>query len=285
MAGAERQAAQQRRKRGRPRAMRPAGSGQPVQALDRGLQVLEALAREGSATLSDLALRVGMPPSTAHRLLMTLQGHGFVAFDEALQEWSVGIGAFRVGSTYLLRTNLVDGSRRSLRALMEETGETANLAIIEGEQLVYVSQVETQNPIRAFFRPGTRSQMHVSGIGKAVLAHMSRRDVERILRKTGLPGFTPRSLTSPEALFADLALTAARGWALDNEEHHAGMRCVAAPVFNAFGEPFAGLSVSGPAVRFSDAAIQRAAAAVKRAAESVTALIGGRAPARPGTFV
>ncbi len=269
---------QMRRRRGRPRSS-PGGAGEArVQALDRGLRLLELLARDGSATLTDLALGAGMPASTAHRLLVTLQAHGLAEFDDTAQEWSVGIGAFRVGSAYLLRTNLVEGSRRSLRELMLETGETANLAIVEDACIVYVSQVETQNPIRAFFRPGTRSEMHASGIGKAILAHMARRDAERILRKAGLARFTPRTLTTAERLFADLSRTARRGWALDDEEHYCGMRCVAAPVFNAFGEAFAGISVSGPAVRFSDRDVERIGRAVRRTADMITGLVGGRIP-------
>ncbi len=267
-----------KRKRGRPRLSRPT-EPQTVQALERGLLVLEALARLGGATLSALSEQVGLPASTTHRLLATLHGHGMVGFDDSVQEWSVGVGAFRIGSAYLVRTNLVDGSRRTLRDLMAKTGETANLAILENAHIVYVSQVETQNPIRAFFRPGTRSQMHVSGIGKALMAAMARPDVEKILRATGLPGFTEKSLTTPEALFADLERSAARGWALDDEEHYAGMRCVAAPIYNAFGEAFAGLSVSGPLARFGDGDLAPIGEAVVEAAQTVTRLVGGRVPA------
>ena len=266
-----------KRKRGRPRLSRPR-EPQKVQALERGLVVLDALARLGGATLSALAEQVDLPASTTHRLLATLHGHGLVGFDDSVQEWSIGVGAFRIGSAYLVRTNLVDGSRRTLRELMAKTGETANLAILEDDHIVYVSQVETNNPIRAFFRPGTRSQMHVSGIGKALMAAMGRRDVEKIIRKTGLPGFTANSLVTEEALFADLARTAARGWALDDEEHFAGMRCVAAPIHNAFGEAFAGLSVSGPLVRFGDTDLAPIGEAVLEAAQTVTRLVGGRIP-------
>lgn len=264
-----------KRSRGRPRSVTPDAQASTVQALDRGLMLLGALAREGKTTLTELALGIGMPPSSAHRLLITLQKHGYADFDEATQEWMVGVEAFRVGSAFAQRTSLVEAAREVMRRLMEETGETANLAIAADGDVVFMSQVETQHPIRAFFSPGTRGPMHSSGIGKMLLAEMPRRDVERILQKRGLPEFTSKTITSPEALFKDLELTSERGWSFDDEERHLGMRCIAAPVYNGFGEAVAGISVSGPVVRLDDAAIAEVAPKVKRAAAEVTRLIGG----------
>jgi IclR family acetate operon transcriptional repressor len=145
-----------------------------------------------------------------------------------------------------------------------------NMPLIE-----LLRKVETPNPIRAFYRPGTRGHMHASGIGKAVLAELSREDVERILQKRGLPEFTPNTLTSTIALFADLESTRNRGWSFDDEERHSGMRCVAAAIFNENEEAIAGISVSGPSVRFSDDTIAELGPRVRRAADEVTRLIGG----------
>lgn len=269
-----------RRSRGRPRTQSPDAEGATVQALDRGLMLLSALAKQGEVTLSELALGVGMPPSSAHRLLVTLQKHGIAAFDEATQNWSVGVEAFRIGSAFTHRTNLVEAGREVMRHLMEETGETANLGIAADGFVVFLSQVDSQNPIRAFFRPGTRGHMHASGIGKALLAELSQAEVEQLLQKTGLPSFTAKTLTSPKALFADLETTRRRGWSFDDEERHAGMRCVAAPIFNAYGEAIAGVSVSGPSVRFPDDAVAETGPKVRRAAQAITQRIGGETPER-----
>ena len=267
-----------RRPRGRPRTQPVDQQPATVQALDRGLILLRTLAKERSLQLTDLALRAGMPPSTAHRGLVTLQKHGLVDFEEATQEWSIGVEAFRIGNSYLVRTNLVEVSRKVMRRLMEETGETANLAVADNGEVVFVSQVETQNPIRAFFSAGMRGQVHASGIGKALLAYRSRREIEQILQKKGLPEFTPNTLSSPDALYRDLEAIRERGWSFDNEERYSGMRCVAAPIFNAFGEVIAGVSVSGPTARFPDSAIAEIGPKVKRAADEVTDAIGGRKP-------
>jgi len=267
-----------KRSRGRPRSLPSDSGGNTVQALDRGLILLRDLAKQGRVTLTDIALRVGMPPSTAHRILATLQKHGFVDFDQANQEWSVGIEAFRVGSSYLARTNLVEAAQKVMRPLMEETGETANLAIPDGGDVVFISQVETHNPIRAFFRPGTRSYMHASGTGKALLADLSARDLEEILQSKGLPEFTDKTLTSPAALYADLEEIRKRGWSFDDEERYSGMRCVAAAIYNSLGKAIAGVSVSGPTDRFGDNTVSELGPKVRRAAAEVTMMIGGKAP-------
>lgn len=267
-----------KRRRGRPKSLFNDSQVGTIQALDRGLSLLRTLGKEGGTTLTDLALRVGMPPSSAHRVLATLQKHGFVAFDEPTQQWSIGLEAYRVGSAYLDRNSLVESARKMMRSLMEETGETANLAIADDGDVVFVNQIETHNPIRAYFHPGTRGHMHASGIGKALLADLSRRELEMILQKKGLPEFTSNTLSSPEALFSDLEETTRRGWSLDDEERYSGMRCVAATIYNEFGEAIAGISVSGPTVRFPDKVISEYGPKVKRAADEVTRMIGGTLP-------
>lgn len=262
-------------KRGRPRGSAASGGPSPVQALDRGLTILQALAKQQGATLSDLARQVSMPPSTAHRFLATLQSHGFVDFDAHAQEWSIGIGAFRVGNTYLRRTNLVEAAQAPMRRLMEATGETANLGISDQGFIVFISQIETQNPIRAMFSAGARSQMHASGIGKAMLAHMPRAAVEKMFFANGLPEFTPQTLTDPSALFSDLETIAGRGWAFDNEERYIGMRCIASAVFDGQGMPVAGVSISGPVARITDELIAKAGPLVQATAAEITTVTGG----------
>ena len=266
-----------KRSRGRPRkpvSETDADTG-TVRALDRGLQLLRLLSRERRITLSNVAMQAGMPPSTAHRLLTTLQNHRFADFDEDAQEWMIGVEAFRAGSGFLNRIDLVEASRDILQRLMSETGETANIAIIDDGDMVFVSQVETHNPIRAFFHMGARSPMHACGAGKALLAQLAQDDIEKLLQRKGLPEFTPKTLTKPNLLFTELETTRTRGWAYDDEERYAGMRCIAAPVFNAHGDAVAGISVSGPTARFTDQVVSAFSTAVCRAAADLTERIGG----------
>ena len=271
-------AAGEKRQRGRPRAFNAAPDAGAVQSLDRGLRILGIVSAGDGLSLSEVAAASGLPASTAYRMLSTLEAHGMVEFDKNEQLWSVGVGTYRMGTAFLRRRKLVDRSRLIMQDLMEETGETANLGVAEDDCVVFVSQVETHQAIRAFFRPGTRSPFHASGIGKAILSHLPPERIAAIVRKEGLEAYTDKTLADPASLANDLAESQARGFAIDDEERNEGMRCVAAAIFNEFGEPVAGISVSGPTVRVTPLRAATFGPLVARAAVEVTKAIGGKAP-------
>lgn len=263
------------RKRGRPR-----GSGRAtnlatdekggVRALDRALDVLDLLASSQGLTLSEISARIDMAPSTVHRLLTTLAARSVLESDPLTQAWHVGPTAFRYGSAFMRRSGLIDRSWPVLRRLMDVTGETANLGIANGDSVLFIGQVETHETIRAFFPPGTRSPMHSSGIGKALLAWTSADALRRFLADADLERFTPRTLGDPESLRADLALIRERGYAIDDEERAPGMRCIAAPVFDMMGEAVAGVSVSGPSHRMTEDRLTLIGDEVARAARELS---------------
>lgn len=265
-----------KRPRGRPRSRFTESTAGTMQALDRALAVLTAVAREEGVNLTDLSLALGIPTATTHRILTTLQGRDFVRFDEERQDWTIGIEAYRTGVAYLKRTNLADAGRPVMRRLMEQTGETANLAVPDGAQVVFIGQVETGNPIRAFFPPGSRTPMHASGTGKAILAALPEERLLALLKGAGLPGFTGNTHVTPRTLFDDLARTRARGWSFDRDERYDGMSCIGAAIFNDRAEPCAGVSISGPSSRFSDDRIADLGGAVAQAAAQITHLIAGK---------
>ncbi len=264
-----------KRGRGRPKSWDDKGQQNTIKSLDRALEVLVALGEMQSATLSQIAGELGQSPATIYRVLSTFQGRGFVDFDEHAQEWCIGPAAFLTGSHFLRRTSLVERARPIMRELMQNTGETANLGIERDGMVLFLGQVETHATIRAFFPPGTASAMHASGIGKALLCRMDDKRQRQVLAAGQLEAFTPHTLTDPEAMIADLRAAKARGYAFDGEERNIGMRCIAAPVFNVFGEVVAGISVSGPTARITDDRIDTLAADVMVAAARLTRAIGG----------
>ncbi|EYD74267.1 Transcriptional regulator, IclR family [Rubellimicrobium mesophilum DSM 19309] len=270
----------ERRPRGRPRAFDDKTDQNVIKSLDRSLEVLGELARLEATTLSELARALDEAPATVYRILVTMQAHRMVEFDEAQQVWHVGAGAFLIGSAFLRRTGLIERARPVLRSLMEATGETANLGVESDGAVLFVSQVETHAAIRAFFPPGTKSPLHASGIGKVLLAHAAPDQVRRLLARP-LQGYTDRTLTDSGELSAALAEVRARGYAVDNEERTEGMRCVAAGIRNAYGETVAGLSVSGPVSRVRPDAIPALAARVVEAAEAVSLALGARPVSPP----
>lgn len=261
---------------GRPRPAEAERGGQ-VQSLSRALAVLEALARSHDGLgLTELAQTVGLPTSTAHRLLTTLQQARFVRFDAAAGQWQVGVQAFVVGNAFARTRDLPPIARPYLRHLMEESGETANLYLAEeGGEAICLGQVESRRMMRAIARPGGRVKLHCSGAGKAILAWLPEREVGPILERHGLPAFTARTLATPRDLRAALAEVRARGFAVDDEEHEVGLRCVAAPVLDEHGAPLGGISVSGPTARIPDHRLALLGALVSETARAVTAEVGG----------
>ncbi len=268
----------QKRPRGRPKSLFKESSAGTMQSLDRALGVLTTVARLERSALSDLAREVEVPTATTHRILVTLQKHGFVTFDEERQEWMIGIEAYRTGASFLRRNSVLEIGRPILRRLMQESGETANLAVPDGGEVVFVGQVETQNPIRAFFPPGARTPMYASGTGKAILAAMREERLSKLLEASAHISFTANTKLPDTGLMEDLALTRQRGWSHDHEERYEGMSCIGAAIFDDRGEPCAGISVSGPTVRFSKARAPELGALVTHAAEEITRLSGGRLP-------
>jgi len=266
------------RKRGRPRGQATNKPVSNVKALERALLLLGIISEADALSLTELSQRAGMPASTAHRLLITLQNFGYLEYQADSQQWAVGVEAFRIGGSFARRIKVVDAGRPMLHDLMARTGETANMAIAADGDVVFVSQVETHEPIRAFHRPGTRAHMHASGIGKALLAHLDDTSLGDWMRQKGLASYTQNTICEPETLRRELQVTRTRGWAIDNEERTLGMRCVAAPIYNAYGEAVAGISVSGPTVRIPDRVLNEYGILVRRAADLVTEGIGGVIP-------
>ncbi|MEO1719120.1 MAG: IclR family transcriptional regulator [Pseudomonadota bacterium] len=254
--------------------------GSPSKGLDRSLSLLEILAGVDGISLSDIALTAGVPASTAHRILMTLEAHKFVTQDEERGLWFIGVRAFEIGNAFLRHRKIVDIGRARMHELMEQSGESVNLAIEDNDEAVYVAQVESHQSVRAFHRAGSRGPLHALAVGKALLSTMDDDAVRLVLQRTGLNSFSQNTITDPQRLFDELARARARGWAENNEEHEAGMCAVAAPVFDEHGAAMAALSVTGPATRMPPERLGELGPMVQRAAAEITRSIGGRAPDR-----
>lgn len=270
-----------RRTRGRPRDWHDKTAQNTIKSLDRAMEVFEYLSAAQGKPLSALAAETGQSPATVYRILVTLEGRGLVEFDAEAQLWHIGAQAFVIGARFLRRTSLLERARPILRKLMETTGETANLGVEKGGMVLFLSQVETHESIRAFFPPGTLSPMHASGIGKALLAEMDEERFNRWFKAHPPERFTTHTLLDRAALAQALSETRQRGFAIDAEEKNLGMRCIAAPVFDVNREPVAGISVSGPTSRVGTGEVDRLSRAVIGAAAALTKAIGGEVTRPP----
>jgi IclR family acetate operon transcriptional repressor len=265
-------------RRGRTPSKPGAVTGQ-VQSLTRGLSILEALARaEGGLTLTDVGQRVALPPSTTHRLLATLEKMGYVFQAGDLGLWYVGLQAFAVGSSFLANRDFVAQSHPYMRRLMEQSGETANLGILDGTEAVFVDQVQCREMMRTIVKLGSRVPLHASGVGKAIFASLPDAQIDAILKVKGLPRITANTITAPETMWASIRVIRQRGWSFDDEEHALGTRCVAAPIYDEHAETMGAISLAGPSSRLPDDRIKTLGPIVAHTAEELTRHLGGRWP-------
>ena len=192
--------------------------------------------------------------------------------------WSVGVQAFVTGSAFLKTRSLVGAARPQMRMLMEESEETVNLAVEDEGEAIYLSQVECRQMMRAFARPGGRVPLHCSSVGKALLSAMPEGRLAKVLHRRGLPRVTIKTLNTTVALRADLEVARERGYAIDDEEHAVGLRCIAAVVFSENTEAVAAVSLSGPMARIPDERIPLLGHLVRARADAITVQLGGRLP-------
>lgn len=216
-----------------------------VQSVDRAFSLLEHLADGGgSLTLSELAARSALPMPTIHRLMRSLVHQGYVR-QEPSRRYAMGPRMIRLGDS--ASRMLGSWAAPRLEALVNQFGETTNVAMRDGDHAVYVAQVPSPRSMRMFTEVGHAVMLHCTGVGKAILSMLPDEEVTAVVRRTGMPARTEQTITQPDALLTALAEVRSRGYALDDGEQEPGVRCVAVPMR---GLPFAAaLSVSGPSSR------------------------------------
>jgi IclR family acetate operon transcriptional repressor len=248
---------------------------QRVQSLDRALDLLEALASADELGVSEIAARTGLVPSTAHRLLGTLVARGYAAQSPASGRYLLGYKLLELTSGLQDRLQrLRTAARPHLEAIQRETGETTNLVVLEGKDVVYVDSVSGTRSVRLFTEIGRAIPAHTSGAGKALLAWRDPADVASLLGDAPLAPSTPKTLTTLEALEDDFVRIRRRGYSTDNEEHELGVACVATPILDHTGLPMAAISVSGPTPRILHADTADMAGVLREHAAEVSSALG-----------
>jgi IclR family transcriptional regulator, acetate operon repressor len=240
-----------------------------VRSLERAFELLEHLADGGGElALSELTERSGLPMPTIYRLLQTLAAQGYVR-QQPSKRYALGPRLIRLGdgASRLLGT----WARPILARLVDQVGETANMAILEADEVVYVAQVPSRHSMRMFTEVGRRVQPHCTGVGKALLAQLPPDQARAILGRTNLVAHTPRTLTDVDSLVAAMVVIREQGYALDDEEQELGVRCVAVPIP---GSPTpTAISVSGPSGRMTPETIAEIVPVMHEASTRFTAAL------------
>lgn len=248
-----------------------------VHSVGRALAVLEALARsDREMGVSEISAVTGLAVGTVHRLLTTLAYHGYVRQNAASRKYGPGMKLLSVAA--VAHEQIGGISRPFLSRLMQISQETANLAILEGNSVLYTEQVPPPRMLRIFTEPGNRVPLHTAGTGKVLLAYQTPQVVETIIDRTGLPGATPNTITDRTALLGILEQVRKQGYAIDLEEQEEGVCCLAAPVFTPDDRILAAMSISGPASRLDQSRLNGLIPHVKNVAAALSRAINSTEP-------
>lgn len=252
-----------------------------VQVLDRSLAILDVLAnaREDSS-LAELADKVKLHKSTVHRLASILERHRIVERDARSGRYRLGLRLFELGSIAMARFNIRDRAQPYLEKLLYEVDETVHLCVLDAGEVLYLDKMEPVRSVRMASYIGRRNPAHCTSVGKAMMAFLPEKETDDILRQHGMKRLTPKSITSPAELKADLKQIRDRGYAVDNEETLEGVICVGAPVLDHSGRPIAAISISAPSFRLPLNKVPTVAALVCRAALALSQESGYQLPSK-----
>ncbi len=245
------------------------GRSTGVQSVGRVFDLLEIVgAAGGEIGLSELAEHSRLPLPSIHRLVRTLVDRGYMR-QLPNRRYTLGVRLIPLGeaATAMVGT----WARPVLQQLVDELGETANVAVLDGDMAMYIGQVPSTHSMRMFTELGRRVHPHSTGVGKALLSRLDDERVRALLERTGMRAQTPRTITDPDALLVDLHRIRREGYALDEGEQEVGVRCVAVPVAKLAMGP--AVSVSGPAARMTADLVGRAIPLLHAAAREIAAKV------------
>jgi len=232
------------------------------------------LSREESIGVSELARRLDLGKSTVHRLLTTLAAEGLIEQDHATGGYRLGLVVFELGEAVRVHLDLHAAAGPVLASLREQTGESSQVGVLDGAQVVYVDRLESSQSLRLFTETGRRVPAHCTSSGKVLLAHLPEADLTALLASMDLTAHTPHTVTEPAALRSELDRVRRRGWSEAVNERELGVASVAAPVRDSSGTVVAAISIGAPVIRLAAARRRELGALVVEAGEAVSRRLG-----------
>jgi IclR family acetate operon transcriptional repressor len=245
-----------------------------VRPVYKALQLLIALGQAGRGlTLAEICARTQLPKTTTFKYLHTLRALGFVTHDARSDQYRVGMRLWELGQLASEPLALRETALPSMTELQERFNETVNLGVLDQREVIYVEMVESRRSLRMQARIGARDPAYSTALGKAILAFLPEEEWREHLPARLMPR-TAQTITALASLRQELIETRTRGFAYDRGENEEASRCVGAPIFGQRGRPVAAISVSAPAVRFSDALEAEVAAALVETARAISRRLG-----------
>ncbi|WP_130859358.1 IclR family transcriptional regulator [Gracilibacillus phocaeensis] len=228
-----------------------------VQSVERSLSILEYLADEpNGASIAQLSAEMGLAKSTIHRLLQTLMVRGYIQQDEQTGYYQLGVQCLTLASHFLGQLDIRSVAKENLKQLSQDAEEVVHLCILDQDEAVYIDKVESKQTLRMYSQVGKRAMLHCTGVGKALLIGYEASQWEQLAENKGFPKFTDTTITNLEQLKEEIGNIQAQGYAIDEQEHEKGIRCIAAPILDAEGKVVAAISIAGPIERMTKSRVQ-----------------------------
>jgi len=228
---------------------------------------------EDELGITTLATRLRLAKSTVHRLATTLTSSRFLEQNSETGKYRLGLALFELGALVRRRMDVANEARPKLRELLEKTGETVQLGIVDHFSVLYVYEMESRRAIRMAAAVGARAPLHCTAVGKVLLASQPQDYVKQVL-DLGLTSYTPKTITRREGVLAMLAEVSARDYATDDEESEIGLRAIASPVRNHTGTVIAAVGMAAPVQRMNKKAMQTCVPDVLATAKAISARLG-----------
>jgi len=248
-----------------------------IQALDRALNILELFDEQATELkITEISARMDLHKSTVHSLLRTLQLHGYIDQNPESGKYRLGLKLIEKGQLVLQGMDVRTVARRQLETLSDQTGQTTNLVILDGKEGVYIDKVEGAKAAIRYSRIGRRVPLHSSAAGKILLAHMRQDRLEELLRQYHFHIQTPQTIQDQDTLLRELEQVRMQGYAIDNQENEAGVRCGAVPIRDHSNQVIAAMSLSTMTSAIGDEQFLAYISLLQKEGESVSQHLGYR---------
>jgi DNA-binding IclR family transcriptional regulator len=229
-----------------------------IQSVSHALDILESFTRtEDELGVTELSKRLGLHKNNVFRLLATLENRGYIEQNKSTENYRLGAKTLQIGSIFIEQRECRRQARPVLENLAAESGETAVVAVLRGNKVIYMDSVETERTVRAVSRIGAMFPAFCTAVGKVQLAHLTPTDIERLYPEQGLPALTERSISTRDALMAEFNKVIEKGYALENEESETDVRGVAVPVQDFSKHVIAAIGIVAPSCRLTDERLEK----------------------------
>jgi IclR family KDG regulon transcriptional repressor len=250
-------------------------SPSPVKTVDRLVRILDCFSSERPAwSLAELSAHLGLPKSTLHRFLVSLESHGVLRREAADRRWRLGYRLSIWGNAAAQSTGLRHVARPVMRDLVAATGETAILTVYQAHEVICIEKVETSHSVRLTLDVGMRRLPHAGASSKVLMACLPEEEIQAIIQDKGLPRLCSSTITDPDELRAELVRIRELGYAESREETDLGAWGVATPIHDQNGDTVAAIGIAGPSSRCTEERVEQYVALCRQAACQISALLG-----------